>query len=181
MQRVHRAAVVAIIFALTCGGSWAARQHKSTPKERQKIVNMSKRYEENILAPEAGKLASDIMDWWVEVPDLTLNWCPELLTDERPEDGALAEAVLLQGLAAAGVFVIEHPQQESDVRASWIAGLEGVVRAYRNLLELDPAHRDDFLDRLVKIESSGKLGKYVDTHSEDCSSEVSPERKRLSA
>ena len=181
MPRAHRTAVAVVIFVLMFNAAWAARQHKSTPKERQKIVNMSTQYDANILAPEAGKLASEIMDWWVEVPDLTLNWCPELLTDERPEDGALAEAVLLQGLAAAGVFVIEHPQQEADVRASWIAGLEGVVRAYRNLLELDSAHRDDFLDRLVKIESSGKLGKYVDTHSEGCSSEISPERKRLSA
>ena len=180
MPRTHRVAVAVVVLVLMCNAVWA-KPKKSTPKERQRIVKLSKQYEENILAPEAGKLANEVMEWWIEVPDLTLSWCPELLTDERPQDQALAEAVLLQGLAAAGVFVIEHPQQESDVRASWIAGLEGVVRAYRNLLELDSGHRDHFLDRLVEIESAGKLDHYVDTHSEACSSEISPDRKRLSA
>ena len=181
MRRTHRAALAVLILVLLFHAAWAKPSKKSTPKERQRIVKLSKQYEENILAPEAGKLANEVMEWWIEVPDLTLSWCPELLTDERPQDQELAEAILLQGLAAAGVFVIEHPQQESDVRASWIAGLEGVVRAYRNLLELDAGHRDRFLDRLAEMESAGKLDQYVDNHSDACSPEVSPDRKRLSA
>ena len=174
------AALVAVILALTSHTGWA-REQKSTPDERQKIVKMSKQYEKNILAPGAKNIASEILEWWIEVPDVTLNWCPSLLTDEMPQGQDLAGAVLLQGLAAAGVFVLEHPQQASDDRASWIAGLEGVVRAYQNLLDLDPGHRDDFLDKLVEIRSSGRLGEYVDAHSEECSEPVSPDKKRETA
>lgn len=181
MSRTNHAALVTVVLVvvMTLASAWA-EPRKSTPKERQRIVDLSKQYEKNILAPEAKKLASEVFDWWVEVPDVTLNWCSELLTDEMPQDQDLAGAVRLQGLVAGGVFVLEHPQQASDDRAIWIAGLEGVVRAYQNLLELDQGHRDDFLDKLVEIGSAGKLGEYVDTHSEECREPVSPDRKRQS-
>ena len=182
MSRKNCAAlvIVVLVVVMALDAAWA-EPRKSTPKERQRIVNLSKQYEKNILAPEAKKLASEVFEWWVEVPDVTLNWCSDLLTDEMPQDHDLAGAVLLQGLVAAGVFVLEHPKQASDDRATWIAGLEGVVRAYQNLLELDRGHRDAFLDKLVEIESAGKLGEYVDTHSDECYEPVSPDRKRQSA
>ena len=168
-------ALLIVLLLITLDSAWA--RQNSTPEERQKIVQLSKQYEKNILAPGAKEIASQVLEWWIEVPDVTLNWCPSLLTDEMPQGQELAEAVLLEGLAAAGVFVLENPKRASDDRASWIAGLEGVVRAYQNLLELDEGHRDHFLDKLVKIQSSGRLGEYVDKHSEECSELDSPDKR----
>lgn len=160
--------LAAVAVSILAFGAARTAERKSTPEERARIVGLSKQYESDILAPGAKKLATEIVGWWTEVPDLGVNWCASLLTDEGPASKDLAGAVTVQALAAAGVFVIENPERASDVRATWIAGLEGVVRAYQRLLSRDAAQKDAFLDRLSTFQSSGKLGEYVDSHSKNC-------------
>ncbi len=160
--------LVAGILAVVGSRPAGAAEKESTPEERARIVDLSKKYEYDILAPGAKKLATEIVKWWTDVPDLGVNWCANLLADEGVGNKDLAGAVTVQAIAAAGVFVIENAGRASDAQATWVAGLEGVVRAYRNVISRDETRRDPFLDKLSTLQSAGKLGEYVDAHSKTC-------------
>jgi hypothetical protein len=145
----------------------AAAKKTSTPEQRAKVVELSKQYEADVLGPKSKDLATVLVKWWTDVPDLTVNWCANLLVDERPSE-EYAGAMTVQSLVAAGVYVIEHADQGPTNRDVWLAGMQGVVRAYQNVLARDPAKKDDFLEKLSELQRTGKLGEYVDAHSSTC-------------
>ena len=158
-----------LVVALALASSQAAAAGKSsTPKERLKIVELSKQYEADILGPKSKDLATVLVKWWTDVPDLSVNWCANLLVDERPSSKELASSVTVQALLAAGVYVMEHADKPMTNRTVWLAGMEGVVRAYQNLLGRDPSLKDPFLDKLSDLQHAGTLGEYVDAHSTSC-------------
>jgi len=153
---------------LLAGAPVAAASGVSSPEERKRIVELSKAYESDVLAPDAKERATEIVKWWTDAPDLTVNWCASLLSGEKPASKDLAGAMVVEGIASAGVFVIENPVRASDSRATWIAGLEGIVRAYKQVLAKHEGSKDAFLDKLSDLQAAGKLGEYVDAHSAGC-------------
>ena len=157
--------LIAVSLAMS---SAAAATESSTPKQRAQIVEFSKQYEADILGSKAKDLATVLVKWWTEVPDLNVDWCANLLVDERPASKELAGAVTVQALLAAGVYVIEHSDQAVTKRSIWLAGMEGVVRAHHNLRARDPEMKDPFLDKLSELQQAGTLGEYVDAHSGSC-------------
>src|SRR5262245_56210654 len=160
--------IASLSALLTITSVKSNEQAASSPEERARIVQLSKQYESDILGPNAKAIGTEIVEWWTKVPDLSVDWCANLFTDEHPKAKDLAGAVTIEALAAAGVFVIENKEKASDSRAVWIAGLEGVVRAYRQLVARDAERKDRFLEKLSELQAKGKLGQYVDAHSSSC-------------
>ena len=162
MRRHHRAIMLGIAAWTAVTVAASATPEASTAEERARIVALSRAFERDVLGPDAGRLATEIQGWWIEVPDLTVTWVRDLLPAEEIGSQVVARALAVQALAAAGVFVIEHPDRASDRRASWVAGLEGVVRAYQRILVKHRELRDPFLDRLADRCAAGTLVEYID-------------------
>lgn len=140
----------------------------STPKQRARAVEIAKQLEAAPLGSKADKLRAEVLEWWIKVPDVNLNWCAPLLQDFEPEDEEYGRAIVLQGTIAAGAFVIEHPDKAGDPRAVSFAGVEGAIRAYKSLIASERARRHPFMDRLVGLAASDRLAEYIEPHLKDC-------------
>ena len=169
MPKTYR--ILVILIVLACAGlapTVSAAGGRTTLAERNRIIALSKQYEHNMLAPGAAEVGAEIMAWWEDVDDYTVTWCTALLREDRIGSKALARACTVQALAAAGVYVLEHEGKVADRRDSWVAGLEGVVRAYRRISTKDAQHRDPYLEKLMELHNAGNLPAYVEKEGANC-------------
>ena len=139
---------------------------KSTSEERKRAVEGAKELEKDPLGANAKEKLTELLKWWTEVPDLTLTWCANMLTEElKDADSDLAGAIVAQAPLTAGAAMIENPEVAKDKRAFAIIGLEGALRAYRAAVAKHAGKKNDFLEGLSK---EGALGAYVDSKLPSC-------------
>lgn len=74
------------------------------------------------------------------------------------------EPVMFQIVIASGDWVEANPKQAKDIDAYTLAGLESGVRAYRNLLKLDPTVKDDMMEGLAKQFDANTLSDWNKAH-----------------
>ena len=60
-----------------------------------------------------------------------------------------------------GAFVIEHLGKPADDVAPLVAGVEGVLNAYKSILKSDPEAKSKALDNLLAKQREGKLAGFV--------------------
>ena len=91
------------------------------------------------------------MNWVMEVPDVSVTVCLELidqlLQSKKPNSGLLT----LQQTISSAAFTFEHPEQANDPRAVSAAGLRGVIRAYSRVVQADAKSRLKSLDDLAAM------------------------------
>jgi hypothetical protein len=63
---------------------------------------------------------------------------------------------------SGAAFVIEHPDQANDRVAVNLAGVEGALKVYENVLTTKPKAKSAFLDGLVAKRNNGELRAYVE-------------------
>ena len=59
-------------------------------------------------------------------------------------------------------IIIEHPDQANDRVAVNLAGVEGALKVYENVLTTKPKAKSAFLDGLVDKRNKGELRAYVE-------------------
>ena len=163
-----RAALATFAVVLAASAALAEEPRKTSPEEREQIVELSKAYLRDVMAPESKSLALNVVEWWSGVSDLRVPWCKELLPDEARLSQDLRFKLNVAVVAASGIFVVQNPERATDARAAYVEGLEGVVRAYQQVLSKDAGARNEFMDRVCALQAAGKLGEYVDTHTAGC-------------
>ncbi len=157
------AALALCAVVLWCAPLQAAKD--SISGERKWAVEGAKELEEDPLGPLAKEKRAKLLRWWVEVPDLTLSWCANMLAELKDADPELVGAILVQAPFAAGAAMIENPELAKDRRAFAIAGVEGALRAYRAAVAKNGVKRIDFLEGLSK---EGAVEAYVDSKLPSC-------------
>ena len=166
MRKTIFAALLLLIAALPVLGQ------ASTPEKRRWAVDTTRWLENNPLDRESKQRAGELLQWWTEVPDLTLSICPLMLEAKNKKIGP---TVVTQALFSTGAYLIEHPQA-SRLEQSF-AGVQGALRAYRNALAADPKMRDKFLDELVQADNDGKLlATYVKPAIDKCEADEKAKR-----
>jgi hypothetical protein len=148
----------------------APQRGPSTSEERAKALKYAKDLEQNPLGENAREERGWLLEWIDKVPDITVPICSTLLPASLSQtQRRFAHEITYQMVIASAAYIIEHPNN-TDEDAPYIAGVEGALRTYENILKVRPQARWPVLDDLIEKRDKGELAKYVRDHADkECS------------
>lgn len=132
----------------------------STPEERERAVKLVAELEANLLGPEGDASRQWLDKWMAEIPDIFFHSCP-LLEKEKDEVFPYHLYLVKQAYYEGGAYLIQHPEKVNDQLTIYIAGVEGALRAYNNVIAKSPTKRNPSLDLLLKTQADGQLGSLI--------------------
>jgi hypothetical protein len=136
------------------------------PAAQKRIIALSLKCEQIIPADERESIRKEVMDWWIKSPDISLNWCGNILAEgKNPEINQFAAT---QGMFGAGLFILQNPKKAGDDAAVYLAGVESALRLYKNALEKDKKYEDNFFNRLLTLKENGSLKQWVKGKIKEC-------------
>jgi hypothetical protein len=162
--------ILAAVLAVTVLAPAAVRARgPSTPEERKRAVETTRRLEKEPLARNAMDARKWLFQWIVEIPDVNVTSCAGPLDVLREdEEDAYAQMLYLQSVFGMAAFIIENPKRAGDWVAVQTGGIESVLRAYESMRRADSELRWKELDRLEKARKAGKLAELVRTEMARC-------------
>lgn len=146
---------------------WAERG-PSTPKERVKALRLIRQLEAEPLGEDAYEARRWLALWLLEVPDLQVRYCAEVVGGDRATRQRIRPDLLAQIPWSGAAFLIENPDKQKDKAEVYTAGLLGALRAYEALLRSRPDQRSPLFDSLLARREAGELAAYVAATSQDC-------------
>ncbi len=165
MRRVLAAALAVAVLA----PSAARARGPSTPEERKRAVETTRRLEKEPLARSAMDARKWLFQWIVEIPDINVKSCAGPLdTLRQDEEDTYAQLLYVQSVFGMAAFQIENPKKENDWVAVQTAGIESVLRAYDAMRKSDSELSYKELDRLEKARKGGKLAATVKKEMASC-------------
>jgi hypothetical protein len=154
----------AIVGIATLGLAQTQDQPKrgpSTPEERKRFLAIDHKMEQDPLDPSLRKEREWAVHWIIDIPDINVNPCPELLGNFMESHYRYKAEINGQVAFSMAAFMIEHPDKVGDIVATNTAALEGALKAYRSILRIEPTAQSQFMEALAEQESDGKLTEYV--------------------
>lgn len=98
-----------------------------------------------------------------DVPDISLTvgnvatWCVESMPKGKDVDSL----ALFQFMMSAVSFQVQNPAKAKEEEAVDLAGMEGVLRAYENLVAKEPKTRTAKMDEALALRAKGGLPAFV--------------------
>lgn len=161
-KRLLTLTAAALLLAL-CSYAPAAPQDKksSTPEQRRKAVEIATLLENDPLNKDAKKLSEALLYFLIEAPDIHVNICTPVLGDYKNIKGDYAPNITAQLTFSTAKYVIEHPEEPADSYKPYLAGVEGVLRAYQNIKKAKPKVEMKPLEELLVKQQAGQLEEFV--------------------
>ncbi len=160
---------LAAALLVLCAPSLAAARGPSTPAERKKAVELTRKLEKQPLARTSNQDRAWLLEFIVEAPDFEVKSCSGPLdTLAKDEGGSYARILYVQSVFGMAAFMFENPKKTEDWASIQTAGIESTLRAYDALLKADPDARWKELDRLVAAKNAGNLRKLVEKEMAPC-------------
>lgn len=151
-----------VVLALCAGAAGAQEKRKpSTPEQRRKAVETATLLENDPLNKDAKRLREELLKFLVEAPDIQVTLCTDVLGELSKIKGEYAPIVTGQLAFSTAKFIIEHPEQAGDRDRVFLAGVEGVLSAYRNIRKARPKVKIEQLDELLAKQQAGQLADSV--------------------
>ena len=166
-----RTIVIATLFAgfLAPRSGRAQTRGNSTPEERTRAVKVAHELEQDPLAKDAKEQREWMIQWIVEIPDITVDVCFDYFgTLPDPPKGHSME-ITRQMILSSAAYMIEHPDKAKDEQAVALSGLLGALKTYQAILKQDSASRWAHMDKLIQMREQGKLDDYVSETRRKCS------------
>lgn len=159
----------ALAALLVLAPALAAARGPSTPAERRRAIEATRRLERDPLGKGAAAERRWLLQWIVEIPDVQVRGCTGPLDALAQDDGGkFGKQLYAQSVFGMAAFLIEHPKRTDDWLAVQTAGVESVLRAYRSLLRKAPRAHWDELDVLLSAQRQGKLARLLEETMEGC-------------
>lgn len=133
----------------------------STPEERKRFVAIAHKMEEAPLDPSLRQDRDWALHWIIDIPDINVNPCAELLGDFMESRYPYRAEINGQVAFSMAAFMIEHPDKARDIVAVNTAALQGALKAYRSILRVEPTAQSRILETIADHENDGKLTEYV--------------------
>lgn len=160
---------VAAALLLLCTPALAGARGPSTPAERKKAIELTRKLERLPLAQSSNRDRAWLLQFIVEAPDFEVKGCSGPLDVlARKEDGPYARLLYVQSVFGMAAFLLENPKKTGDWAAVQTAGIESTLRAYESILKADPDARWKELDRLATARKQGKLRALVEKEMARC-------------
>ena len=173
LKKTTYAPVVLLILMMLGQSSIYAQQPQrgpSTAEERQAAVAMATSLENDPLGKKAKDYRKELFVWLVQVPDINVTLCTEMLGDPKKLKGDYSSELSTQQMFSQAKFVIEHPEQAQDEQQVYRAGIEGVLRAYNAIKVAKPKVKFEALEELLTKQQAGQLGEHVKSSMGKCKS-----------
>jgi hypothetical protein len=173
---VTRTALAVVALVALAPALALAERGPSTPAERRRAVESTRKLEQEPTAPGANAARKWLLQWIQEIPDIMVKSCSGPLDAlAQDTDGEkFGRALYAQSVFGMAAFLVEHPKQKDDWVAVQTAGVESVLRAYRSLLKSDPDAHWQELDLLLAARRQGKLQEVIEQTMEGCGEESGP-------
>ncbi len=139
----------------------ATERGPSTPEERAKVVDLVHKLETDPLNPEAEQWRVWLAQWIDEVPDIVVPVCPGLLPQLLRSQRNYSHELAMQVVYSSAAFIVQHPKEQVDQQAVFVAGVEGALKSYEAILKARPRARWFFLDNLIQMRNKGELKEYL--------------------
>jgi hypothetical protein len=175
--------LLGLFFATT--GSAQQQQHQrgpSTAEERTRAVKIAHDLEDDPLAKDAKDNRDWVIQWIVDIPDITVTVCDDYFGKLTKPMRAHAREIVNQMVISSAAFMIEHPDKVKDEQAIATAGLQGALKAYQSILKQEPDARWPYVDKIVQMRDQGKLDDFVsDTRRKCAQDEEEPDPDTMRA
>lgn len=148
----------------------------STPEERKRAVQTTRKLEREPLARGAMEERKWLFQWIVDIPDIQVTSCKGPLDALQADEEGYGQILYVQSIFGMASFLIEHPAKKNDWVAVQTAGIESVLRAYDSIRKADSEARWKELDRLAAAQKAGKLSAIVKEEMAECGK---PEEERM--
>jgi hypothetical protein len=149
-----------LLFSFTLPAR-AEERGPSTAAERAKVVDLVHKLESDPLNPNAEEWRVWLAKWIDEVPDVVVPVCPGLLPQLVHASRNYSHELAMQVVYSSAAFIVEHPRQQVDQQAVFLAGVEGALKSYEAILKVHPRARWYFLDSLIEMRNKGELKEYL--------------------
>ena len=172
LKNLNLAPVALLILMMLGQSSIYAQQQRgpSTAQERQAAVAMATSLENDPLGKKAKDYRKELFMWLVQVPDIEVIICTEMLGDPKKLKGDYSSELSTQQMFSQAKFIIEHPEQAKDQQQVYLAGIEGVLRAYNAIKGAKPKVKSEALEDLLAKQQAGQLGEHVKNSMGKCKS-----------
>ena len=165
-----RKVILVVLIIMLIAVAFAAKRGPSTPEERTRALKVIKQLEERPLDPALRQDREWVFQWLKEVPDVNAGMCTGIIGPLLEEKASDTRSVLAyQDVLSSAAFKMENPDKAKDRIAVYLAGAEGMIRTYDNILKADPSKRSPFMENLKQKQASGELLSYVKQGAEVCS------------
>jgi len=182
---VRAIAIAMLLFGITGAPSVRAQQRgPSTSEERSKAVKIAHDLEDDPLAKDAKAQREWVIQWIVDIPDITVNVCFDYFGKLPDPPRGHSTEIARQMVISSAAFMIEHPDRAKDEQAIALSGLLGSLKAYQSILKQDSTSRWAQMDKLIQMRDQGKLDDYVTDTRRKCSQdqeEPDPDTMRAEA
>lgn len=162
------ATAVLILWCAIGAVSQASRSAPSTPEERARAVQVTRKLEQSPLGPEATQDRRWVTGWIIAIPDITVPVCDELLKpilQGQLGQYRYARELVAQGLAASAVYMIQHPQKNAEDQDDYAinkAAMESVLVTYEAIVRSGAKGAQWApLQEMLNKRKAGKLDEYV--------------------
>jgi hypothetical protein len=119
MRRASIAALATLLIGLSAAVAEAGNA-KTDPRwseaGRRHVLALTDQLEKHPLAADAKKISTEVMQWWTDVPDLTIHVCAGPFLDGKNEK--IKPILVLQTMFGAGALLIQSGDKqpsETDV------------------------------------------------------------------
>lgn len=132
----------------------------------QRIIELTKKSESIINIEDGKKIRREILDWWIKNPNITLNWCADVLA--KGKNKRINPIVSTQAIFGAGVYLIENPDERDNDIEFYLAGVRSALRLYQNAIHESNKNKDKFFSKLLKMDQDGNLIEWIKDAVEEC-------------
>jgi hypothetical protein len=140
----------------------------STPEDRAKAVEIAAALESDPLNKQAKAQRNWIVHWLIDVPDINVKLCGNLLGPLLGSNKNYSAEIFTQMAPSSAAFIVKNPDKAQDNVAVYTAGMEGALRTYESILKAKPKAKWSFLDDLIEKRNKGQLSEHVRQASTHC-------------
>jgi hypothetical membrane protein len=159
--KLNHGVVTGVFLVCVFQFQYAQARGPSTTEERAKVVELARLLERDPLNENAAASRQWLRQWVIEVPDLRVYMCDDLLSQGLGDNYPYSREVKTQMMFSSAAFAIEHQDNARDEIAQYSAGIQGALRVYEVLLQSHPDAKSAFLDDLVAKRDHGELVDYI--------------------
>jgi len=140
-----------------------------TAGDKAKVVKLTHALEADPLARNSRESRRWLVDKLTQTNDPNVIVCPalfgELLNDK---DYKYQSELIAQPIFGQGAYLIEHAGAKDDDLATFVAGLDSLLRSYQSYVAKDETLKRAYLDALIAARDKKELAAWVEEHLKEC-------------
>jgi len=131
-------------------------------KDRAAFINNTRLLSEKPFDEHAPAARRWNLKYLADTDEVTVSICSGLLNLVPEKKNKFKGELFGQLMYEIGVFKLKNPDQKDDEAAANLAGLEGMLRTYENMVAQNPKAKNTELDAMVAKRDKGELKSLVD-------------------